>query len=376
VVAALGAVAAVTLWPDAPSEAPPKQVPPANVRVMRIAPIARLPDAVTLPGSVEPNNVVRVAAEVPGRIETVLCREGRPVRAGEVLLKLNTDLLQAEYDQAKATSEFDAREVLRVADLVRSGVATNTELDQARTRAAASRAAFDAARARLDRSTVRLPLSGVLNRLPVKAGEYVQPGQMVAEVVQIDTVKVLIDVPEQDILYLRTGQPATVYVDARGGKAVGGTLTYIGELADPKSRTTPAEVTAPNADGALKSGQLVSVELVRRVQQDVILIPLAAVISLENGKRVYLVDSGRAQPRDVTLAGFRTMAGTIYVEVLSGLRAGDVLIVDNPRLVGPGQEVNVVGGNGPATRAGGQTSQTGQTGPTTEPAPAAPGGRP
>ena len=216
----------------------------------------------------------------------------------------------------------------------------------------------------------------MLNRLPVKAGEYVQPGQMVAEVVQIDTVKVLIDVPEQDILYLRTGQPATVYVDARGGKAVGGTLTYIGELADPKSRTTPAEVTAPNADGALKSGQLVSVELVRRVQQDVILIPLAAVISLENGKRVYLVDSGRAQPRDVTLAGFRTMAGTIYVEVLSGLRAGDVLIVDNPRLVGPGQEVNVVGGNGPATRAGGQTSQTGQTGPTTEPAPAAPGGRP
>jgi membrane fusion protein (multidrug efflux system) len=354
IVAALAAVVAVAAWPKPKVEVPPVQVAPVNVRVTTIQPIPRLPDSFTLPGTAEPNTVVRVAAEVPGRIETVFLAEGRPVRAGDRLLALNTDLPAAEFSQAKASMEFDAREVARITGLIKQGAASGTELDVIRTRSAASKAGFDAAKARLDRSAISAPISGILNRVPVKAGEYVQPGTNVAEIVQIDMVKITVGVPEQDIQYVKTGQDATVFIDARGGKAVAGKVTYVSELADPRSRTTPVEVTVANPDGAVRSGQLVSVEFVRRIQNDAILIPLAAVIPLENGKRVYLVQDGLAQPREVTLGRFRTREDTIHVEVLSGLKAGDALITDNPRLVGPGQAVKVINGamTKPATQPG------------------------
>jgi len=129
VAAAAAVVAVVAMMPGRHSDPPPAERPPVNVKVELVAALPALADTITLPGVTEPNRIVKVPAEVSGRIEKIDCEEGRPCRAGDELIRLNTDLLQADYDRAKASSEFDQREYERIAELRRRGVSSAAELD-------------------------------------------------------------------------------------------------------------------------------------------------------------------------------------------------------------------------------------------------------
>jgi len=331
-------VVVVAVIPKPQKVEPPPNIPAVNVSVLHIVPIRNFKDAFTIPGSIEPNSVVRVSAEVPGRIEQITGLEGRAVKAGDKLAELNTDLLKASLDQARASMDFDARELERVKDLQNRGVATSMEHDQARAKADASKAMFDAARAQLDRAVIHAPTSGVLNKVPVEKGEYVTPGAVVAEIVETDPVLVVVEVPERDMRFIRVGQRETIFADALGGKEFTGRIHYISAVADPASRTTRVEMVVPNGDGELKSGQIVTVHMERQTIHDAIMVPLGAAISLEIGYRVYVVEKGLAQPRDVKIGVLKGRD----VQVVSGLSAGDDVIVRGHYYVGPGQKVKVV----------------------------------
>ena len=332
-------VVVVAVIPKPEKVDPPQEIPAVNVTILPIVPIKDFKDTFTIPGSVEPNSVVHVAAEVPGRIEYITPTEGQAVTAGDKLAELNTDLLQAAFDQAKATRDFDARDLLRVKGMQDRGVATNTEYDQARARAEASKAMCDAARAQLDRAVIYSPASGTLNKVLVETGEYVAPGAVVAEIVETNPILVVVDVPERDMRYLRVGKSETIFADALDGKEFTGRIRYISAVADPASRTTRVELVVPNGNDELKSGQIVTVHMERRTIPEVIMIPLQAAISLEIGYRVYVVAGGLAKPRDVKLG----MLKGRDVRVISGLAAGDELIVRGHYYVGPDQPVNVIG---------------------------------
>ncbi len=358
VAAAAGAVAVVARMPGRDGDPPPTERPPVNVKVELVRALPALADTITLPGVTEPNRIVKVPAEVSGRIERIACEEGRPCRAGDELIRLNTDLLQADYDRAEASSEFDQREYERVAELRRGGVSSPAELDQIGTRAAASEAAFDAARASLDRAVIRAPIGGILDRVPVEQGEYVKPGDVVAEIVDVDVLKVVLDVPERDVHFLDVGAAEEIFV--RGGDGeykVTGKIGYISELADAGSRTSRVEVVVDNRPVAgsgrattapavlsaasgkrpLRSGQIVRARLTRRVLKGAIMVPLAAVIPLEDGYLVYVAEDGKAEKRQVQLGLIKGRR----IRVLSGLTEGDRLIVSGHRYVGPGQPVAV-----------------------------------
>jgi len=349
--------------PPRKESTPPRTEKPVNVVTERLEPRETLRDTITVNGVVHPNRIVDVAAEISGRIETFAgledtlpapgeptpaaeeirgkrLDEGDTIEAGRPLLYINTDLIKADYDSAKAKYVYDRKEFERTADARRRGVATPTEYDQAESDLAMSKAAFDSAAARLRRAAILAPVSGVVDRLPVDAGEYVVPGTVVAEIVDLDTVKVLVHAAEKDVNYLHIGDEAVVRVDSLDGKQVTGQISYISEQADEQTRTTPVEITIdnpPDAQGKrqLRSGQIVKVELTRRVLTDVIMIPQAAVIPTEEGYLTYVVNSGQAKQRKVELGliqGHR-------VQVLSGLEAGEKLIVQGHQYVGPGQKV-------------------------------------
>ena len=140
-----------------------------------------------------------------------------------------------------------------------------------------------------------------------------------------------------------------IRIDSLGGLKRTGEISYISEVADAGARTTRMEIRLDNSDRRLRSGQIVTSRLLRRMLTGVVMVPLASVIPLEKGYRVYVVADGKAQPREIELGFFR---GT-EVRVLSGLRAGDELSVRGHHYVAPGQAVKVVGRQGegePATR--------------------------
>ncbi|MCJ7544793.1 MAG: efflux RND transporter periplasmic adaptor subunit [Phycisphaerae bacterium] len=320
-----------------PKKVPAVDVPPVPVEVLTITPLETLADTFDSPAVVEPQRVVNVSAEVAARVERIDVKEGQVVEAGQAMVALNTDLLSAAYRRAAAAAEYDARDLERMVGLRRTEAVSASELDQARAKAEASQATLSEAKAELERAVIVAPLDGVVNRIPVEVGEYVQKGTEVAEIVAIDTVKVVVDVPSRDVAYLKVGSPQRILLNPEG-TVVTGQITYVGALADEGTRTTPVEITADNRERTFHSGQIVLVRLKRQDLANVILIPLKDVIPLENGYEVYVVEEGKAQPRIVTL-GFYT--GT-SVRVTSGLKAGDRLIVGGgQRYVAPGQAVSI-----------------------------------
>jgi len=358
VLLALGVVIGLAaVLPQKSDEGQAKEPPAVNVEVLTVQVRPTMLDEFILHGVIEPNRTVMVAAEVYGQIERIGCREtdltyqgktyakgqtvaeGEPVAKGDCLVELNTDLLQAEYDRAKAQAAYDAREFERMQQLFERNAAARQELDRAETAMMVSRAMLVEAAERLRRAKIRAPITGILNDLPEEVGQYVQPGAYVAEIVDIDTVKVILDVPERDVHYLSVGDAATVLVDPIGGREVAGRITFISELADERSRTTRVEVSVANSERLLRSGQIVRARLTRRTLKDVVMIPLASVIPLVDGRVVYVVEGDRARRRRVKL-DMDFIKGT-EIRVLSGLVGGDKLIVAGHRYVGDGQKVVV-----------------------------------
>ena len=320
---------------------PPVEISPVNVEVEIIDPLPELIDAFDLPGVVEANRVVKVSAEVAGRVERIDCREGQPCRRGDKLIYLNTDLLQAEYDRAEAQAEYDQRDYQRIADAYKgSGLgATANEVDLARTKAQTSRAAYQAAKATLQRATIVAPVDGILNRLPVEVGEYLQPGQQVAEIVDIETAKVVVRVPERDVFYVKLGQTQTIFVSSLDSKELTGTVSYVSELADDQTRTTRVEVEVDNRSRWLRSGQIVRARMTRQVLKAVVMVPLDAVIPQEEKKAVYVVEDGVAKYREVKIG---LIQGSRVQILGDGLRAKEKLIVAGHRFVSPEQPVKIV----------------------------------
>ncbi len=376
VVSFLGGVVAVgTLLPKRDTDAAPQERPPVNVQIQVVEPLPTLADEFTLNAGVEPLAVVTLAAEVAGRVEAYAGKhdpptpngipawngsgiadrgapidEGDRVTAGQPLVYLNTELLRADRDQAAAQLEYDLRDLETTEKLLERNVATPLEVEQKRTAVNRSRATLASADARLRRTAIHAPVPGRLNRLLVEEGEYVSPGTPVAEIVDTDTVKVVVDVPERDIPFLRTGDRGRILDLLGDNRDRVGEITYISETADPGTRTTRIEMSVDNRDAKLRAGQIVRVRLKRRDLQDVVMIPLKAVIPWEQdlagtlggttpAYTVYIERNGQAERRDIEI-DIRFVRGD-QVRVLKGLEAGDRLIVSGHRLVGPGQVVKV-----------------------------------
>ncbi|UCG56566.1 MAG: efflux RND transporter periplasmic adaptor subunit [Phycisphaerales bacterium] len=339
IVAAIAALTLISRLPTRKQDVAVSEAPPVNVTVLTVAAEPEFADTFDLPAVVEPNRIVTVSAEVAGQIERIPVKKGSTVRAGDLLVELNADLLRPRFESAEAQTRHDQTEYDRIAGLVKSGASPSRDLDNATTQLTISKANLEQIRATLERTRILAPTNGILNDVPVEEGEYVQPDARVAEIVDTDIVKVAVQVPERDIGFFATGQEAEVLLDPKGKeKPLVGTITFISELAHENTRSTRLEISLPNKQRLLRSGQIVLARLRRRILKDAILIPLLAVIPMEDSKAVYVVNSATAQRREVQLDIIRGDR----VQVTRGLEPGDRLIVAGHRFVAPGQKVKIV----------------------------------
>jgi membrane fusion protein (multidrug efflux system) len=341
VLAAVAGLGAVAQLPAKKQEVAATEVPPMKVAVMTVTAEPQLADTFELPAVAEPNRVVTVSAEVDGRVEWIGPKKGTIVRVGDPLIRLNTDLSEAQFQMAQAQAKNNQTEFDRIKGLVDKGAAPSRDMDAAATQLTISKAQLEQARIRLERARIAAPMAGVLNAVPVEVGEYVtlMPRTTVAEIVDTSVVKVVVEVPERDVSFLSVGEKAEVVADVKGRQiSLTGTTTFICQLADARTRSTRMEITVPNQEGLLRSGQILRVRLTRQILKDAILVPLAAVIPMEDGKAVYVAESSKSQRKAVEL-------GIIQgdrVQIRSGLKPGDQLIVAGHRFVAPGQKVDIV----------------------------------
>jgi RND family efflux transporter MFP subunit len=329
----------ISKMPKRDDDTPASEPAPVNVKVMDVTAESEFADTFELPAVIEPNKIVTISAEIDGRIEDIPVEEGYKVKTGDLLIKLNTDLILPQLEMAQAQLKRDEIEYQRMVNLVENEATAKSDLDNAMTSLAISRAQLDEIKARLERSSIIASTNGVLNKILVEEGEYIQPGMPVAEIVDNESVKVVVEVSERDISFFTTGKEAEVYTEYRGMKKVlTGTITFISELADQLTHSTRVEITLPNKEKYMRSGQIVRVAMTRQILNDVILIPLSAVIPMENGYAVYVVNSNEAKRRDVVIDIIK--GENVLIE--SGLMPGDRLIISGHRFVVPDQQVTVV----------------------------------
>lgn len=335
-------LAGLLLTSGCKSETPPPE--PAPEKIVSVAVEELLAEdqdeSLTLPGTLEAWEDLILAAELPGMVKAIGLREGERVARGEVIARIDPEAQEAELIKAEADLSLQKKNLARLEQLLADRFVSQKEVDEARKALDVARAELHRAQVDLDKSILRSPVDGIVDRLLVDRGEYVTPGTPVAVVVQVDRLKALVEVPEKDIQYLKLGQPVQVIPASIGGpdgQALPGEVIHVAYKADPVTRTFVAKVAVDNPEARLRPGMILRVVLARRSLNQVVSVPLAAVMEREGGKVVLVEQDGVARLRPVVAGG---VVGDRLV-ILSGLTAGERLIVRGQQLVADGAKVRV-----------------------------------
>ena len=232
--------------------------------------------------------------------------------------KAQRDQLQQQYEVAVTKAQQDYAGVIAARAAV-----TNAETQVA------------AARRNLSYAVVFSPINGYVADRPADLGEYVSPTTKVATVVRTNPLRVRIDVPEQALSAIRTGQSISVNVSAYPDRNFGGRVHHIAPGVTPNSRTMTVEAEVENGEGLLKPGQFATVRILQPQTSPAVLVPLRAVRAETGTNYVFVIKDGRAEKRIVQLG----QAEADLVEIKTGVAAGEQVATGNVELLNDGSPV-------------------------------------
>jgi len=314
-----------------------QEVPAVRIITLTLAP-RRLVDKINLPAQIDPYEEVWVKAEVPGRVIEALVKEGQMVKKGQVLMKLDDRDYRTRLARIEANHKLAKLNYERTKTLVKKKIAATTKLDEIEAQLKDLTAQRNEATVALSRTSITTPLSSLLNDISAKMGDYVGVGDPVAQILEIDTVKVTVGVPESDVAAIFDLNEADIIIEALGKRRVKGDKIFLSRKPRTLSRLFNLELSVPNPDGHILPGMFARVELVKHVYENAVALPLYAIITQEDERFVYIEKEGRVKKRRVTLG---TLIGW-EVHITSGLKAGERVVVVGHRLLDDGQAVEVI----------------------------------
>ncbi|HUW62238.1 MAG TPA: efflux RND transporter periplasmic adaptor subunit [Candidatus Bathyarchaeia archaeon] len=311
-----------------------ERVPSVKVMTLKACTIE---DRLILTGGVLPWEDILVSAETGGKIDWQGVEEGDRVEAGQELVRIDTRLLNAHLDQARAQEKLAAQELQRIQSLAEKGVATTQASDKVSADNEMAAANLRLVEIQLQKSIVTAPIRGIVDRLFKDKDEFVDTGMPLVRLVQMDKIKVSVGVPEREVGNFAPGAPAIVTLDAIEGREFNGSIHKIATTADPSTLTFVTEVAVDNPEGIIKPGMIARVRLVRRVCPDSVTVPIFSVMTVENQRFVMVEDSGVARVRPIEIG----IIQNDVVQAVTGLKPGDRLIVSGQRELIEGEPVQV-----------------------------------
>lgn len=312
--------------------------PILEVEALRIARVAA-PEIVELTGVLAPVRSTWVAAEIAGRVVEVPVEEYSRVAAGALLVQLDPALPEAQRIRAAALHALARDELERQRNLGSRSVASDAELDRAIAEERRAYADLVEARTRLEYTRITAPFDGLVNELELDPGAFVQPGTVVAQVLDVSTIEVTVLVGDRQIGALEPDRPARVRIDPLGNDAFDGRIARVGRATREGSGRYPVVVALDNEDGRLLPGMLAHVQL-EIGDAPAIRIPSSAVVHEFELDYVYALDDDdvlhrrRVSTRPVP---FRPD----QVEIREGLAPDERIVVSDVRRLAGGQRVLV-----------------------------------
>jgi membrane fusion protein (multidrug efflux system) len=337
--------------------------PPPVVEVLRLTP-RTIENEAELLGQLEAAESVMVRSEVPGVIESVEFEEGQPVKQGSVLFRLRDDEQVARLHEAQADLDLAQDSFRRTRSLADRDAASAAQLERVTAELAAARARVEAAQVELDRTQIRAPFDGLTGARLVSPGARVEPETDLVSIDAIANLQLVFSLPEQVLPLARTGVPLELTVAPYPDRVFPGEVYFLAPSLNPRNRRLLVKARVPNPDLLLRPGLFAKVQARVGRHENALVLPPDAIVYGSQGSFVWRVDEDKAvAPVDVEL-GVRTAEG---VEVRSGLRPGDVVVVAGTNKLSPGIHVEVESREADTGLLGG---------PEAEPPAAAPAGAP
>ena len=302
-------------------------------------------------GFIEPNQGVTLSTELAGTIDAITFESGKPVKADQLLLSLDSTVERANLraSQAKlpaAKAKFD-----RFQNLYKTSSISKEQLDEAEAAYRSLEADIESLKATIARREVRAPFSGVVGLRNVFLGQYLQPGTDIVRLEDTSVMRLRFTVPQTDISKIKLGQTIKINVDAYPQTQFDGHITAIEPAVNFQSGLIQVQADIPNNDGQLRSGMFARASIILPTVKDQIVIPQSAISFTLYGQNVYVLKEGEETDKEgnkvkmlrakqvVVKAGERRGND---VHVLSGIQAGDQIVLSGQVRLSNDTKVHVV----------------------------------
>jgi len=365
----LGAITLVMLPEEQPASSQPRQgtpTPAASSLSSAALPVQTLPiqrrdlaRRLTIPGNVSPWLQATLYAKVPGYLKSMGADKGDVVKKGQLLAVLDAPEVEQQFQQADADYHIKHITFQRLRNVWRENpdVIAKQDVDLAEAAAKAAKHLRDSRRSLLEYTKVFAPFSGTITArfadpgafIPAATGSATQTVPLFT-VMDLDTVRVYVSVPQEAALWANQGIPAILTARELPGQEFRGTVTRTTTALDPSTRTLLVEIDLPNPDHRLRPGMFITATLILEEHPQALALLPAALVSDKTGKSVFVVEGGTAK-RVAVKTG---LDDGMWVEVTEGLRENIEVIVVGKTGLTDGQAVQASPYNLPAGKPASQ----------------------
>ncbi len=308
-----------------------------------------------LSGSLNAVDLASVKARVGGEVREVLVREGEPVRAGQIVVRIDAAEYEARVAQARGNLN-NARAQLEIAAktrdnnlaLVERGFISKNALDNSTSQFAGAKASVDAAQGALDLvqkslndTVIRAPIAGLVSARLVQPGEKVAPDSKLIDIVNLQKMELEAGVPAADVARVAIGQPVELGVEGLPERFEG-RVARINPATQAGSRSVPVYIRVANPQNLLRAGMFAEARLTLASKAGVLALPQSALRKDGSGTYVFVIADGKIERRAVTLGASGLAGDEFRTEVASGLQAGMQVIRTDMGNLRPGTPVRVV----------------------------------
>jgi len=297
-----------------------------NVITMELIP-AMIMEKISLPGIAKPWISLEVVSEIRGKVINKNIIEGRRVNKGDILAIIDKSDYQNSYDSALASHETALSTQKRLKALVKKNARVKT-----------SKAALENAKLALSRCTIRSPMQGIVDRVYIENGTFLKSGDPVAQILQIDKLKIEVGIPESDVTAVRKLKSFDMTIDALDGKSYTGEYHYLYKTANSMARLYNLEIKVDNIDGQILPDMFARVKIIKEQDPQGLAVPIYSLVTLNKDIGVYIESEGIVRFRPVHpgfLDGWKT-------QIPEGLKPGEKVVVVGHRIIEDGEQVNVI----------------------------------
>lgn len=289
-------------------------------------------------GTLLPNEEVSLYSETAGKITKIYFEEGRFVKSGDLLVKINDAELQARLRKTMFDVKFATDREYRQRQQFENKLISQEAYDLALNAKNTLKAELDLIKAQIEKTEIRASFEGQIGLKYASEGSYISPNTRIANLIDVDPIKIEFAVPEK--------YADMVHVDNKINFRVQGTseshdasIYAIEPRLDPSTRTLTMRAITPNPGSRLLPGSFAQIELVLDEQENAIMIPTQALIPELNGQKVFLYKAGKAESAAVE-TGLRTERS---IQITKGIQAGDTLITSGILQLRLGLSVQIAG---------------------------------